>query len=168
MGRRMDATSRSQHGCAPCLAPHRSIVLSFPTTFLIKLDNFHGSAQSGSNFANEPSSSFSSMSTRRFPMSRQAGRRTGSSGDTIWSSGDTIVTRLGVPGTGVPGTPYVTRAESVHARPAWSGRSFRTPPVFLALFPADRFRSRTPNRAGRNPASCRASRAGRIGAWRWP
>ena len=66
----MDTTSRIQHGCALCLARHPYIVPCFPTAFLIKRDNFHGNAQSGSNFANEPNSYFSSMSNRRFPMSR--------------------------------------------------------------------------------------------------
>jgi DDE superfamily endonuclease len=72
----MDTTSRIQHGCAPCLAPHRSIVPAFPTTFLIKLDNFHVGARSGSNFVNEPISFFSSMSNPRSPMSRLASRWT--------------------------------------------------------------------------------------------
>ncbi len=72
----MDMTCRIQHGCAPCPALLRSIVPSFPTTFLIKLDNFHVGAQFGSNFVNEPNSSFSSMSNRHFPMSRLASRWT--------------------------------------------------------------------------------------------
>jgi hypothetical protein len=76
MGRRTDTTSRIQHGCAPCQAPHRSIVPGFLTTFLIKLGNFHVGAQSGSNFANEPASFFSSMSNPHFPMSRLASRWT--------------------------------------------------------------------------------------------
>jgi hypothetical protein len=76
MGRRMDTTSRFQHGCAPCPAPLRSIVPSFPTTLLIELDDSHVGALFGSNFANEPNLSFSSMSNRRFPMSRLASKWT--------------------------------------------------------------------------------------------
>jgi hypothetical protein len=70
----MDTIGRLQHGCAPCPAPYRSIVPSFPTTFLIELDNSHIGAPFGSNFANEPTSSFYSMSNRRFPMSTLASK----------------------------------------------------------------------------------------------
>jgi DDE superfamily endonuclease len=76
MGRRMDTTSRFQHGCAPCPAPHRRIVLSFPTTFLIKLDSSRVVALFGSSFANGPNLSFSFMSNRHFPMSRLASKWT--------------------------------------------------------------------------------------------
>jgi hypothetical protein len=72
----MDMTSRSQHGCAPCPAPHQRIVLSFPTTFLIKLDSSHVGGLFGSSFANEPNLSFSFMSNRHFPMSRLASKWT--------------------------------------------------------------------------------------------
>jgi hypothetical protein len=66
----MDTICRTHHGCAPCPAPHQSTALSFPATFLIKLDNSRAVARCGSNFASGPSLSCSSMNNPPFPMSR--------------------------------------------------------------------------------------------------
>jgi hypothetical protein len=66
----MDTTARIQHGCAPCLAPYRSTDRSSPATFLTRLDSFRVGAQSGSNFASEPSSSYYFRKNHPFPMSR--------------------------------------------------------------------------------------------------